>query len=159
MMLTIICLGAVHILCKAIREGLNRPWWPSGKMYSMIFKWVHIGNKWYHWIHTKNFIKVQYIVIISISLPYIQNIWNLSIFTRCHDAVSVGESNNFPHFWEGGVFHEDEDRSDLVGEHVGVACCGQVFPGQWHNVETGRQLVEETRMAYNQFQKNCFWQI
>ena len=80
-------------------------------------------------------------------------VMNFKYFYQVHDAVSVGESNNFPHFWEGGVLHQDENRSDLVGEHVGVTCCGQVFPGQGHNVETGRQLVEETWMTYNQFQQ------
>ncbi len=45
------------------------------------------------------------------------------------------------------MFHEDEDRSDLVGEHVRVAGRRQVLAGQRNDVQPGGKLVEETGMA------------
>ena len=55
----------------------------------------------------------------------------------------MAESNDLPHLGEGGVLHEDEDRGDLVGEHVGVAGGRQVLASERHDVQPGGQLVEE----------------
>ena len=45
------------------------------------------------------------------------------------------------------MLHQDEDGSDLVGEHVGVAGSGQVLTGKGDDVQPGGQLVEEARVA------------
>ena len=55
--------------------------------------------------------------------------------------------DDFAHFLETLVLHQDEDGGNLVGEHVGVGGGGQPLTGHGHHVETGRQLVEETGVA------------
>ena len=54
------------------------------------------------------------------------------------------------------MFHEDEDRSDLVGEHVGVAGGGQVLARQGHDVQPGGQLVKEVRMTCSRCQRSTY---
>ena len=49
--------------------------------------------------------------------------------TRRQDAVSALEADNLPHLLEDLVLHQDEDRGDLVGEHVGVGRGRQPLPG------------------------------
>jgi len=67
--------------------------------------------------------------------------------TWSHDAVAIGESDDFPHLGEGGVLHQDEDGGDLIGEHVGVASRGQVLAGEGDDVQTSGELVEEARVT------------
>jgi hypothetical protein len=45
------------------------------------------------------------------------------------------------------MFHEYEDRGDLVCEHVGVGGCCEPLARHGDEVETARQLVEEMRMT------------
>ncbi len=66
---------------------------------------------------------------------------------RGQGAVPGLEADQVPHLAETLVLHEDEDRGDLVGEHVGVGGGRQPLPGQGDDVQPGRQLVEEVRVA------------
>ena len=45
------------------------------------------------------------------------------------------------------MLHHDEDRGDLVGEHVGVGRCRQPLPRHAEDVQALGQLVEEMRVA------------
>ena len=56
------------------------------------------------------------------------------------------EPDDLAHARQALVLHEDEDGGDLVGEHVDVGRRRQPLPRQRHDVQPGRQLVEEVRV-------------
>ena len=64
------------------------------------------------------------------------------------DAVPALEADDLPHLLEALVLHQDEDRGDLVGEHVSVGGGGEPLAGQGGHVQATGQLVEEARMAW-----------
>lgn len=68
---------------------------------------------------------------------------------RCEDRVAAIPADDFAHLAEHNALHQNEDGRNFVGEHVGVGCCGQPFAGHGDHIQTGRQLIEEMRMACN----------
>ena len=64
-------------------------------------------------------------------------------------AFNIYLPNDFPHLLENFMLHKDEDRCNLIGEHVGVCCCCQPFSSQGGHIKTTRQLVEKARMSWN----------
>ena len=83
--------------------------------------------------------------------------------TWCQNAVSILESeniksrilleiscnipNNLSHLLEDLMLHEDEDRCNLIGEHVGVGRGGEPFSCQRGHIQAAGQLVEEARVT------------
>ena len=65
---------------------------------------------------------------------------------RGEDAVPLAPANNLPHLQENIMLHHDEDRSNLIGEHVGIGCGRQPLARHGHNVQSLGQLVEEVRV-------------
>ena len=63
------------------------------------------------------------------------------------DAVSLLESDDLPHLLEHLMLHQDEDRRDLVSEHVGVGRGCEPLPRQGGDIQSTRQLIEESGMA------------
>ena len=62
--------------------------------------------------------------------------------------------NYFSHLLENLMLHENEDRSNLVCEHVGVCSRSQPFSSQGGYIKPTGQLVEKARMALkNHFEK------
>jgi hypothetical protein len=69
----------------------------------------------------------------------------------CEDRVAgpVRPADDLPHLLQDHVLHEDEDRGDLVGEHVRVGGRGQPLAGHRDEVEATRELIEEVRVTWN----------
>lgn len=42
--------------------------------------------------------------------------------TWSEDGVAAVPANQFTHLLQDNVFHQNEHRSDLVSEHIGVRC-------------------------------------
>ena len=66
---------------------------------------------------------------------------------RGEDAVPFTPADDVPHLQEDLVLHHDEDRSDLVSEHVGIGRGCQPLPSHAQDVQALGQLVEEVRVA------------
>ena len=63
------------------------------------------------------------------------------------DAVPVPEPDDLPHLLQHLVLHQDEDRGDLVGKHVGVGGSSEPLSSKRCHIQTTRQLVEEARVT------------
>ena len=59
------------------------------------------------------------------------------------DAVARLEADDLAHARQTLVLHQDEDRRDLVGEHVCVGRRRQPLARQRHDVQPRGELVEE----------------
>lgn len=68
--------------------------------------------------------------------------------TRSKNRIPSLPSDHVPHLLQHNILHKDEDRSDLVGEHVGVGCGGQPLPSQRDDVQTAGELVEEVGVTW-----------
>ena len=58
-------------------------------------------------------------------------------------SQAINIPNNLPHLLENLMLHEDEDRSNLLSEHVGVGGGCEPFSSQGGHVQAAGQLVEE----------------
>ena len=72
-----------------------------------------------------------------------------TVAANCNTATQIEMRDRTAELFPGEalVLHEDEDGRDLVGEHVGVGRGRQPLAGQRHDVQPGRELVEEIRVS------------
>lgn len=73
--------------------------------------------------------------------------------TGGQNGISSSPADNLSHLGQDNVLHEDEDRGNLVGEHVGVGRGGQPLPGHRDDVQSSRQLIEEVRVTCSRWTK------
>ena len=66
---------------------------------------------------------------------------------RGQDAVTTLETDDLPHLLQNLMLHQDEDRGDLVCEHVGVGGGREPLACQGGDVQAAGQLVEKPWMA------------
>lgn len=67
--------------------------------------------------------------------------------TWSKDGVSTVEADYLSHLLHDDGLHEDEDGSDLVGEHVGVGRGSEPLTRHRDQVQPAGQLVEEVRVT------------
>lgn len=80
------------------------------------------------------------------------------IFTWSQDRVPALPADHVTHLLQNNILHQNEDRSDLVREHVGVGGCCQPLAGQGDDVQPARQLVEEVGVTWGggRWMRTCF---
>ena len=92
---------------------------------------------------------MQKIIVVQHDAQTSIKIFNYKEENASVKTFDIHLPNDFPHLLENFVLHKDEDRCNLIGEHVGVCCCCQPFSSQGGHIKTTRQLVEKTRMSWN----------
>lgn len=67
--------------------------------------------------------------------------------TWSQDGITTIPPNTFSHMSHDDRLHENENRSNFIREHICVCCGGQPFSSHRDQIQSARQLIEETRMT------------
>lgn len=64
------------------------------------------------------------------------------------DRVAAWIADDFTHLRENDCLHQDENWSNLIGEHVRVGGGSKPFASHRDGVQAARELIEEVRMTW-----------
>lgn len=119
------------------------------------------GSAWFHRIMTlvgrkhDQFARQTLVAVLLVAWEHSMTSRKESVQIRDRTAwrknwVATIPTDDFAHFRQNNVFHENEHWRNFIREHVRVGRCRQPFASHRDNVQSRRQLIEEMRMTWNE---------